>query len=96
MSGTPWAPHAQYKSVQPLPEIDPATFNMRGNHLAYAATQGIKITLASQAFSQASQWIGISTGRLLLMEDLIFSFFTPITIIVSPLVANNNKEDQKR
>ena len=36
-----WAPPAEYKSVQPLPGIDPATFSMRGNHLAYEATQGI-------------------------------------------------------
>ena len=30
--------------MQPRPEIDPATFSMRGNHLAYAATQGIIIS----------------------------------------------------
>ena len=41
MGSTPWAPRAQYKSVQPLPGIDHANFSMRGNHLVYAATQGI-------------------------------------------------------
>ena len=42
MGITSWAPRSQYKSVQPLPRIDRATFRMRGNHLAYAASQGIK------------------------------------------------------
>ena len=32
-----------YKSVQPQPGIDPATFSMRGNHPAYATTQGIDV-----------------------------------------------------
>ena len=32
--------HAHYKSVQPQTGIDPTTVSMRGNHLAYAATQG--------------------------------------------------------
>ena len=45
MGSTPWAPRAQYKSVQPLPGIDPATFNMRGDHLAYAGTKGMKSRL---------------------------------------------------
>ena len=31
----------QYKSMQPQPGIDLATFSIRGNHLAYAATKGI-------------------------------------------------------
>ena len=30
-----------YKTVQPQPGIDLATVSMRGNHLAYAVTQGI-------------------------------------------------------
>ena len=34
---------AQYKSVQPLPGIDLSTFSMRGNHIAYAGTQGIHV-----------------------------------------------------
>ena len=32
---TSWAPLAQYKSVQPLPGIEPATIRIRGNSLAY-------------------------------------------------------------
>ena len=39
IDSTPWVPRVQYKSVLPLPGIDPATFSMRVNHLAYAATQ---------------------------------------------------------
>ena len=39
----PLSPRAQYKSVQHQPGIDPATFSMRSNHLAYAATQGGRV-----------------------------------------------------
>ena len=42
MGSTPCAPCVQYKLVQPWLEIDLATFSTRGNHLAYATTQGIK------------------------------------------------------
>ena len=48
MDSTPWAPRALYKSVQLshsqdsfLQPCNPATFSMRGNHLAYEATQGL-------------------------------------------------------
>ena len=45
MGSTPCAPRARYKSVQPVFGIDPATFSIRGNHLAYAATQVVVIFL---------------------------------------------------
>ena len=35
------APLPQYKSMQPQPEIEPATFCIRSNRLAYAASQGM-------------------------------------------------------
>ena len=38
---TSWATLEQYKSVQPLPGIEPTTFIIRGNHLAYAVTKDI-------------------------------------------------------
>ena len=41
MGSTYWTPRAQYKSVHPLLGIDPATYSIRGNHLEYAATQGV-------------------------------------------------------
>ena len=45
MVSIPWAPRALYKSVKPQPGIDPGTFSMRGNHLAYSATQGIPLEM---------------------------------------------------
>ena len=39
----PWTIIAQDKSVQSPQGIDTVTFGIRGNNLAFAATQGIKI-----------------------------------------------------
>ena len=41
LGSTPWASFAQYKSAQHHPGIEPSTFCIRYNHVAYAATQGI-------------------------------------------------------
>ena len=47
-----WASRAYYKSVQPQPGIDLATFSMRGNHLAYAATRVPQVQLRQQLFAK--------------------------------------------
>ena len=44
MGITPWANHAQYKSVQHVPGVDLATLSIRGNHIAYAATQRLSFS----------------------------------------------------
>ena len=57
IGSTPWMPRAQYKSVQASEGIDPATFSIRCNHLAYAATQGMKIAQSMNTFSALGEFI---------------------------------------
>ena len=44
MGSTPWDHCAQYKSVQHVPGVGLATLRIRGNNLAYAATQGLSFS----------------------------------------------------
>ena len=81
MGSTHWAPRAQYKYVQPVPEIDSATFCMWGNHIAYMRPLGVlRGTYQSSHPNDRDYSLVISLSKSVLLEKLLLlSFVTSLS-----------------